>query len=146
LERPGIELVPLGHAPIQAAERLLETMETIREAGARFESLSEPWANSTSHAGKLIMTVFAGIAEFERDLIRERTSAGREVARRRGIHLERPQKLNIDQINLVRRLINEGKPIREIRRHFQRPHRNYLPALHGGLIRLRLPGLHHVSC
>jgi len=39
---------------------LLETMETIREAGARFQSLSEPWANTTSHAGKLIMTVFAG--------------------------------------------------------------------------------------
>ena len=65
---------------------LLETMETIREAGARFQSLSEPWANTTTHAGKLIMTVFAGIAEFERDLIRERTSAGREAAKRRGTH------------------------------------------------------------
>ncbi len=87
---------------------LLETMETIREAGARFQSLSEPWANTTSHAGKLIMTVFAGIAEFERDLIRERTSAGREAARRR------PRKLNPEQTNLVRRLINEGRSVREI--------------------------------
>jgi DNA invertase Pin-like site-specific DNA recombinase len=59
---------------------LLETMETIRDASARFRSLSEPWADTTTHAGKLIMTVFAGIAEFERDLIRERTSAGREAA------------------------------------------------------------------
>ncbi len=49
---------------------LLETMETIRESGARFRSLSGPWADTTTHAGKLIMTVFAGIAEFERDLIR----------------------------------------------------------------------------
>jgi hypothetical protein len=32
-------------------------------AGARFRSLSEPWANTTTRAGKLIMTVFAGIAE-----------------------------------------------------------------------------------
>ncbi len=96
------------------ARDLLETMETIREAGARFQSLSEPWANTTSHAGKLIMTVFAGIAEFERGLIRERTSAGREAARRRGIHLGRPQKLNTEQINLVRRLVNEGKSVREI--------------------------------
>jgi DNA invertase Pin-like site-specific DNA recombinase len=39
---------------------LLETMETIREAGARFRSLSEPWADTTTHAGKLIMTVSAG--------------------------------------------------------------------------------------
>ena len=93
---------------------LLETMETIREAGARFQSLSEPWANTTTHAGKLIMTVFAGIAEFERDLIRERTSAGREVARRRGIHFGRPRKLNPEQAKLARRLIDEGKSVREI--------------------------------
>jgi DNA invertase Pin-like site-specific DNA recombinase len=55
---------------------LLETMETIRDAGARFQSLSEPWADTTTHAGKMILTVFAGIAEFERDLIRERTPLG----------------------------------------------------------------------
>ena len=53
-------------------------METIHEAGGKFQSLSEPWANTTTHAGKMIMAVFAGIAEFERDLIRERTGAGRE--------------------------------------------------------------------
>ena len=46
---------------------LLETMETIRETGTKFQSISEPWADTTSHAGKMIMTVFAGIAEFERD-------------------------------------------------------------------------------
>jgi DNA invertase Pin-like site-specific DNA recombinase len=63
---------------------LLNTMETINEAGGKFQSLSESWANTTTHAGKMIMTVFAGIAEFERDLIRERTSAGRDAARQRG--------------------------------------------------------------
>jgi hypothetical protein len=40
-------------------------METMREAGARFQSLSEPWANTISHAGKLIMTVFAAIGQNE---------------------------------------------------------------------------------
>jgi len=89
-------------------------METIGEAGARFRSLSEPWANTTTHAGKLIMTVFAGIAEFERDLIRERTSAGREAAKQRGIHFGRPRKLNREQTKLARRLIDEGQSIREI--------------------------------
>jgi hypothetical protein len=44
---------------------LLETMATVRQAGARFQSLSEPWANTATHTGKLIMTVFAGIAEFD---------------------------------------------------------------------------------
>ena len=59
---------------------LLEIAETIRAVGASFRSLSEPWADTTSHAGKLIMTLFTGLAEFERDLIRERTSAGRSAA------------------------------------------------------------------
>jgi DNA invertase Pin-like site-specific DNA recombinase len=39
---------------------LLDTMEKIREIGAKFQSLSEPWADTTTHAGKMIMTVFAG--------------------------------------------------------------------------------------
>jgi len=43
---------------------LLETMEIIRQAGGKFQSLSEPWADTTTHAGKLIMTIFAGIADY----------------------------------------------------------------------------------
>jgi hypothetical protein len=43
---------------------LLETMEIIREAGGRFLSISEPWADTTSHSGKMTMTIFAGIAEY----------------------------------------------------------------------------------
>jgi DNA invertase Pin-like site-specific DNA recombinase len=60
------------------------------------------------------MTVFAGIAEFERDLIRERTSAGREAPRRQRIHFRRPRKLNPEQTKLARRLIDEGQSVREI--------------------------------
>jgi DNA invertase Pin-like site-specific DNA recombinase len=97
---------------------LLETMETIREAGARFQSLSEPWADTTTHAGKMIMTVFAGIAEFERELIRERTAAGRKAAQSRGVRFGRPPKLNAEQEQLARRLISEGKSVREIARTF----------------------------
>jgi DNA invertase Pin-like site-specific DNA recombinase len=98
----------------RSSRDLLETREAIREAGAHFQSLSEPWANTTTHAGKLIMTVFAGIAEFERDLSRERTSAGREAATRRGTHLRRPRKLNTEQRKLARRLRDEGQSVREI--------------------------------
>jgi DNA invertase Pin-like site-specific DNA recombinase len=86
----------------------------MREAGTRFQSLSEPWANATTHAGKLIRTIFAGIAELERDLNRERPSAGREAARRRGIHFGRPRKLNPEQAKLARRLIVEGQSVRKI--------------------------------
>jgi DNA invertase Pin-like site-specific DNA recombinase len=97
---------------------LLETMEAIGEGGARFQSLSEPWADTTTHAGKLIMTVFAGIAEFERDLIRERTKAGRDAARDRGVSFGRPRKLNPEQVKLAQRLISEGKSVRQIAETF----------------------------
>jgi DNA invertase Pin-like site-specific DNA recombinase len=56
----------------------------------------------------MIMTVFAGIAEFERALIRERTAAGREAAKSRGVRFGRPPKLNAEQEQLVRRLIRSG--------------------------------------
>jgi DNA invertase Pin-like site-specific DNA recombinase len=81
--RPGDTIVVWKLDRLARSTRdLLNTMDPINEAGCKFQSLSEPWANTTTHAGKMIMTVFAGIAEFERDLIRERTGAGREAARR----------------------------------------------------------------
>jgi DNA invertase Pin-like site-specific DNA recombinase len=60
-------------------------MDTINEASGKFQSVSEPWANTTTHAGKIIMTVFAGIAEFERNLICERTAPGREATKQRNV-------------------------------------------------------------
>jgi DNA invertase Pin-like site-specific DNA recombinase len=93
---------------------LLATVEAIRAAGATFRSLSEPWANTTSHGGKFILTVFAGMAEFERELIRERTRAGREVAKRRGVRFGRPKKLNVEQRDLAVRLRAEGKSVKEV--------------------------------
>ena len=98
----------------RSTRHLLETMETIREAGARFQSLSEPWADTTTHAGKMIMTVFAGIAEFERDLILERTQAGRIAAKTKGVRFGRPPKLNPEQLKLAQRLIEEGNAAQEI--------------------------------
>jgi DNA invertase Pin-like site-specific DNA recombinase len=102
----------------RSTRELLEIMDAIREAGARFQSLSEPWADTTTHAGKMIMTVFAGIAEFERDLIRERTTAGREAAKQRGVRFGRPRKLNPAQEKLARRLFAEGKAVQDIAQTF----------------------------
>jgi DNA invertase Pin-like site-specific DNA recombinase len=93
---------------------LLEIVEQIHQAGAAFQSLAEPWADTTSAVGKFIMTVFAGLAEFERDLIRDRTRAGREAAQRRGVRFGRPPKLNRDQRLLAQRLLNEGQATRQV--------------------------------
>src|SRR5690349_14050260 len=55
---------------------LLEIAEQLEEAGAGLRSLAEPWADTTSPAGRMVLTVLAGIAEFERALIREHRIAG----------------------------------------------------------------------
>jgi DNA invertase Pin-like site-specific DNA recombinase len=102
----------------RSTRNLLEIVETISNAGARFQSVSEPWADTTTHAGKMIMTIFAGIAEFERDLIRERTGAGRADAKRRGVRFGRPKKMNEEQRSLANRLLKEGKSISEVARTF----------------------------
>lgn len=63
---------------------LLDIAERIQEAGAGLRSLAEPWADTTTPAGRMVLTVFAGIAEFERSLIIDRTRSGREAAKARG--------------------------------------------------------------
>lgn len=93
---------------------LLDIAERLNTISAGLRSLAEPWADTTSPAGRMVLTVFAGIAEFERDLIRERTSSGRAAAKERGVRFGRPAKLSPDQIALGRRLIEEGRSVREV--------------------------------
>jgi len=90
---------------------LLEIAEQLKQAETGLRSLHEPWADTTSPAGRMVLTVFAGIAEFERDLIHERTGSGRVAAKARGVRFGRPTKLSGDQIKLAQRLINEGHPV-----------------------------------
>ena len=62
---------------------LIETVRELRERGVHFRSLQEQLDTSTS-GGKLVFHFFGALAEFERDLIRERTMAGLAAARARG--------------------------------------------------------------
>jgi DNA invertase Pin-like site-specific DNA recombinase len=95
---------------------LLEIAEQLREADAGLRSLGEPWADTTSPAGRMVLTVFAGIAEFERALIQERTGAGRAAAKQRGVRFGRPAKLAPEQITLARRLLEGGTAASEVAR------------------------------
>jgi DNA invertase Pin-like site-specific DNA recombinase len=90
---------------------LLDIAEQLKTAEAGLRSLHEPWANTTSPAGRMVLTVFAGIAEFERELIHERTRTGRVAAQARGVRFGRPPKLTSEQIKLAQRLINEGRSV-----------------------------------
>lgn len=102
----------------RSTHHLLEIVETLKEKEASLLSLGEPWADTTSSAGKMVMTIFAGIAEFERDLIRERTSTGRESAMNRGVKFGRPHKLTNNQVELIKELRDSGKSIKELAANF----------------------------
>lgn len=101
-----------------STRELLNIVEKIKNTGAGLQSLSELWADTTSYAGKMVLTVFAGIAEFERDLIRHRTSAGRISAQKRGVRFGRPVKLNSDQRQVAMQLLEEGKSPKQVANTF----------------------------
>ena len=72
---------------------LLNTLAAIGEAGASFKSLGDPWADTTTPHGRLMLTVLGGLAEFERHLILSRTNEGRVRAKARGVRFGRKPKL-----------------------------------------------------
>ena len=78
----------------RSTRELLERIERIGKAGAAFRSLGDPLFDTTSSQGKLMATLLAAIAEFERDLIRERTGVGRKRAMAKGVKFGRKPKLS----------------------------------------------------
>jgi DNA invertase Pin-like site-specific DNA recombinase len=80
----------------------------------------------------MVLTVFAGIAEFERALIQERTGAGRIAAKQRGVRFGRPAKLGAEQVTLAQRLLEEGTAAGEVARMFK-VHRATLYRALGGV-------------
>jgi DNA invertase Pin-like site-specific DNA recombinase len=89
---------------------LLNTLAEIAQRGASFRGLGDTWADTTTPAGKLMLTVLGGLAEYERHLILARTSEGRQRARARGIRFGRNPKLNTHQQReaLARRAAGEA--------------------------------------
>jgi DNA invertase Pin-like site-specific DNA recombinase len=77
---------------------LLTTVKQIADKECLFKSLAEPWADTTTPAGRLMLTVLGGLAEFERELIKIRTSEGRERAKRAGVKMGRKPILSAHQI------------------------------------------------
>jgi DNA invertase Pin-like site-specific DNA recombinase len=76
---------------------LLNTLAAVGEKGAAFKSLGDSWADTTTPAGKLMLTVLGGLAEYERHLILARTSEGRHRAQARGVRFGRKSKLTAHQ-------------------------------------------------
>jgi DNA invertase Pin-like site-specific DNA recombinase len=101
---------------------LLNVLATIADKGAGFRSLADPWADTTTPHGRLMLTVLGGLAEFERSLILARTGEGRATAMARGIKFGRKPKLTQHQIAEAIRRRNAGEALTEIGRSYNVSH------------------------
>jgi DNA invertase Pin-like site-specific DNA recombinase len=100
LETGDVLLVTKLDRLARSTRDLLNTLATIGERRAGFKSLGDPWADTTTPHGKLMITVLGGLAEFERHLILSRTSEGRDRAKARGVKFGRKPKLTKHQSGL----------------------------------------------
>jgi len=78
----------------RSSRDLLNIIHELNEAGASFKSLGDAWCDTTTPHGKLILTVLAGLSEFERSLIMARTQAGIQNARDKGVQFGRKPRLS----------------------------------------------------
>jgi DNA invertase Pin-like site-specific DNA recombinase len=81
----------------RSTTELFALLDRIDKVGAGFRSLGDPMWDTTTPQGKLLRTILAGVAEFERDIIRERTSEGRKRAMANGVRFGRRPKLTAHQ-------------------------------------------------
>ena len=122
LEAGDVLLVTKLDRLARSTRDLLNTLAAIADRGASFKSLDDPWADTTTPHGKLMITVLGGLAEFERHLILARTNEGRERANARGVRFGRKLKLTKHQREeaLARRAA--GEALAEIGRSYNVSH------------------------
>ena len=75
----------------RSTKDLFSLVEKIEEKGAKIKSLKEDWLDTTTAHGKLMFTMMAGLAQFERDLISERTKEALRAKKAAGVKLGRPR-------------------------------------------------------
>src|SRR6202011_5679445 len=97
LEADDVVMVTRLDRLARSTRDLLNVLATITGKKAGFRSLSDTWADTTTSHGRLMLTVLGGLAEFEKELIRARTSEGRARAKARGVKLGRKPKLTAHQ-------------------------------------------------
>src|SRR5499433_619169 len=107
LEPGDVLLVTRLDRLARSTRDLLNILDDIAKRGAGFKSLHDAWADTTSAHGRLMVTILAGLAEFERELILARTSDGRVRAKARGVKFGRPAALTPHQrAEALQRLAN----------------------------------------
>lgn len=97
---------------------LFAIVRRVVDAGAQFRSLAEPWADTSTSTGRLMIAVLGGLADVERDLIRTRTAEGRSRAQARGQHMGRRSSLTAEQRQEIRDRLAEGATLADLSRTF----------------------------
>src|SRR5262245_41560867 len=97
---------------------LLNILDDIAKRGAGFKSLHDAWADTTSAHAALMVTILAGLAEFERELILARTSDGRARAKARGVRFGRPAALTPHQRAEALQRLGNGEAQADVARTF----------------------------
>jgi DNA invertase Pin-like site-specific DNA recombinase len=92
---------------------LIEIVAGLDRRGIGFRSLTEN-IDTTTAGGRLTFHIFGALAQFERDIIRERTVAGLEAAAARGRKGGRPKAMGAGKIEAARRLLADGMPIKDV--------------------------------
>ena len=90
----------------RSVKDLIMLIEKFNEVGADIKSLKEPWLDTTTSQGRLLFSIFAGVSQFERDLIQERTVEGLNAARARGRMGGRP-KVDKKKIDLALKMYED---------------------------------------
>ena len=99
---------------------LFAIVKRIVDAGGQFKSLAEPWADTGTSTGRLMIAVLGGLADVERDLIRTRTAEGRSRAKARGKHMGRPPSLTPAQQKEATRRRAQGATLQELADSYDR--------------------------
>jgi DNA invertase Pin-like site-specific DNA recombinase len=97
---------------------LLNILHALAEKGAKFKSLRDPWADTTTPQGELLVTILAGFATFERHLIKARTDDGRKRAKARGVRFGRPRKLDAHQRQEALQRLANGETLVDVARTY----------------------------
>ena len=100
--RPGDTLATVKLDRLARSIRdLLHLLDEVKAVGARFRALDDPWCDTTTPQGELILTVMGGLAEFERKLIRQRCDEGIRRAKAKGTKFGRKRSLSPEQVKIA---------------------------------------------
>nr|WP_025827168.1 recombinase family protein [Acetobacter persici] len=93
---------------------LFSIVKTITEKKAQFYSLAEPWTDTSTSTGRLMLAVLGGLADVERDLIRTRTAEGRARAMEQGKRMGRPRQITDAQRQEITSRRQKGETLKSV--------------------------------